>query len=53
MADALKPGVEIESLTARTVQGYFTAWLCEAAGGSLNVTETTDNVSITAEVPVS
>lgn len=51
VADALKPGVEVESLTARTVQGYFTAWLCAVAGGALNVTEATDSVSITAEIP--
>ena len=52
VADALKPGVEIDPLTARTVQGYFTAWLCEAAGGKLNVTETTDKVSLIAEIPI-
>ncbi|NKB20163.1 MAG: hypothetical protein GKS01_06415 [Alphaproteobacteria bacterium] len=52
VAEALKPEIEIDSLTARSVQGYFTAWLCKSAGGKLIVTETPDSVSLNVELPL-
>ncbi len=51
--EAIEPDVEIDSLTACTVQGYFTGWLCQTAAGHFGVNEAADSVSLKAELPIS
>lgn len=49
---ALSDGAAVGDLTARTVQGWFTAWLASARGGSFGIaTETPTRIEFTAELP--
>ena len=49
---ALADGADISALTARTVQGWFTAWLAEAHGGALILApEEPGRVAIDVELP--
>ena len=49
---ALTPGAEIAELTARTVQGWFTAWLAHGMGGALDVAaDRPARVAVTVALP--
>lgn len=50
--EAIQTNVAVESLTPRTVQGYFVALLAEAAGATINiVSDENDKVSLQANLP--
>lgn len=51
--EALAPDFNVETLTARTVQGYFTSWLAQTLGGSFVLqTEETSHVVFEVQIPV-
>jgi histidine phosphotransferase ChpT len=52
VAAALKPGADIGALTARSIQGYFTAWLARALGGDCVAELSADRVAVTVTVPM-
>jgi histidine phosphotransferase ChpT len=52
VAEALDPAVDIEHLTARSVQGYLSMWLASAAGAELTVdVSEPSRVSFTVSLP--
>lgn len=47
VAEALDEKIDVETLTPRSVHGYFTAWLARRNGGALTVTQKPDAVRLT------
>lgn len=50
VAAALDPAASATDLTARSVQGWFTAWLARALGGECIAVQDADSVTLTATV---
>jgi histidine phosphotransferase ChpT len=49
---ALTPGAAVGDLTARTVQGWFTAWLAHSLGGALEIAaDQPARVAVTVALP--
>jgi histidine phosphotransferase ChpT len=48
---ALQTGCDPDSLTARSVQGYFTAWLARRFGSALSVSTGPDTVTLSVTLP--
>lgn len=51
VAEALRDGADVEALTARSVHGYFTAWLARSQGGSIVPELRADAVRVRLELP--
>ena len=51
VSEALAYGTDVDSLTARSVHGYFTAWLARSRGGSLSVEPRREAVRLLLVLP--